>query len=139
MQALLWPHASLEELHEEIAALVGQHSVQHCLGTLPCIMLVAEGAAGTLSGFILVGLRSHADGCNPAQPVGFIEGWFVREELRQHGIGKALVKAAEEWARTQGCNEMASDALIDNQHSHLAHLALGFEIVDQCVHFRKAL
>jgi hypothetical protein len=34
---------------------------------------------------------------------------------------------------------MASDALIDNDGSQRAHAALGFEVVDQCVHLRKAL
>jgi len=34
---------------------------------------------------------------------------------------------------------MASDALIDNDGSQRAHGALGFEVVDRCVHFRKQL
>jgi aminoglycoside 6'-N-acetyltransferase I len=49
------------------------------------------------------------------------------------------MRAAEQWARSQGCVEMASNALIDNAQSEHAHKALGFEIVDRCVHFRKAL
>jgi aminoglycoside 6'-N-acetyltransferase I len=71
--------------------------------------------------------------------VGFVEGWFVREEHRGKRIGAALMRAAEDWARAQGCVEMASDALIDNLESESAHKSLGFEVVDQCVHFRKAL
>lgn len=108
-------------------------------GSLPCVTLVAEGEAGGLAGFVQAGLRSHADGCNPQRPVGFVEGWFVREEFRRRGIGKQLIEAAEGWARTHGCLEMASDALIDNQQSYDAHRALGFEVVDRCVHFRKTL
>jgi aminoglycoside 6'-N-acetyltransferase I len=34
---------------------------------------------------------------------------------------------------------MASDALIDNRPSEDAHRALGFEVVDRCVHLRKDL
>jgi aminoglycoside 6'-N-acetyltransferase I len=34
---------------------------------------------------------------------------------------------------------MASDALIDNETSINAHTALGFKVVDRCVHFRKEL
>jgi aminoglycoside 6'-N-acetyltransferase I len=49
------------------------------------------------------------------------------------------MRAAENWARQQDCREMASDALIDNDNSQRAHAALGFEVVDRCVHFRKAL
>ena len=92
-----------------------------------------------MTGFLEVGLRSHADGCDTRQPVGFVEGWFVREEHRGQGVGRELMHAAEEWARAQGCLEMASDALIDNAGSEGAHTALGFEIVDRCIHFRKAL
>jgi len=46
---------------------------------------------------------------------------------------------AENWAREQGCIEMASDALIDNRLSHRAHASMGFEVVDRCVHFKKKL
>ena len=73
------------------------------------------------------------------QPVGFVEGWYVREPFRNRGVGRALMRAAEEWARRQGCIEMASDALIAEEGSHRAHQALGFEVVDRCVHFRKPL
>jgi len=34
---------------------------------------------------------------------------------------------------------MGSDTWIDHEDSQLAHRALGFEIVDRCVHFRKSL
>jgi len=36
----------------------------------------------SLVGFLEVGLRSHADGCDPAQPVGYVEGWFVAPDHR---------------------------------------------------------
>jgi len=42
------------------------------------------------------------------------------------------MRSAEDWARAQGCLEMASDALINNEGSLRAHEALGFEIVDRC-------
>ncbi len=92
-----------------------------------------------LIGFLEVGLRSHADGCGTERPVGFLEGWFVREQYRNQGAGKELVIAAEAWARSMGCLEMASDTQVDNLESQAVHQALGFEIADRCVHFRKAL
>ncbi len=107
--------------------------------TMPLAILVAETADRSLVGFVEVDLRSHADGCNPAQPVGYIEGWYVAPEFREHGIGRMLIEAAENWARGHNCIEMASDAVIDNQVSHQAHEALGFEVVDRCVHYRKLL
>jgi aminoglycoside 6'-N-acetyltransferase I len=102
-------------------------------------ILVSEDQHGALTGFLEVGLRSHADGCNSARPVGFVEGWFVQKAFRNKGVGAELMRAAEDWARAQGCFEMASDALISNQTSQRAHEALGFEVVDRCVHFRKLL
>ena len=135
MRALLWPDASAPEHLAELES--GQFSLGQ--GQFPVVTLVSEDERGALTGFLEVGLRSHADGCDTRRPVGFVEGWFVREEHRGKGVGKELMHAAEEWARTQGCLEMASDALIDNTGSERAHTALGFEIVDRCVHFRKAL
>ncbi|HLH04897.1 MAG TPA: GNAT family N-acetyltransferase [Bryobacteraceae bacterium] len=107
--------------------------------TLPCAVFVAEEESGVLIGFLEAGLRSHADGCDPAHPVGFVEGWLVKEEMRGQGIGQRLLEAAEDWARAQGCTEMASDTWIDNELSQRVHEALGFQVVDRCVHYRKAL
>jgi len=135
MRTLLWPGGSFDEHFAELedALSTGMN------GTLPMAIFVSETEDGALTGFIEVGLRSHADGCDPSHPVGFVEGWFTREEHRCQGIGRDLMSAAEEWSRNQRCREMASDALIDNLDSHRAHEVLGFEVVDRCVHFRKSL
>jgi aminoglycoside 6'-N-acetyltransferase I len=106
--------------------------------TLPLIDFIAE-YNGEPVGFVEAGVRSHANACDPTHPVGFIEGWFVAESVRRRGIGKALVRAAEDWARTQGCREMASDAEIDNDLSQRVHERLGYAIVDRCADFRKPL
>ncbi|HUH63583.1 MAG TPA: GNAT family N-acetyltransferase [Terracidiphilus sp.] len=135
LRVSLWPEGSFAEHRAEAEQMLATGMN----GTLPAATFVAENEDGGLDGFVEVGLRSHADECNPARPVGFIEGWFVREEYRQKGIGGELMNAAEEWCRKQRCLEMASDARIDNTVSHHAHEALGFEIVDRCVHFRKTL
>ena len=49
--------------------------------TLPLLVFVAE-ADGKVVGFIEVGLRSHADGCDARRPLGFIEGWYVEPQQR---------------------------------------------------------
>jgi aminoglycoside 6'-N-acetyltransferase I len=135
MQALLWPSASPEELLKELDDALSHRTP----GTLPSVLLVSTDEDGTVTGFLEAGLRSHADGCDPARPVGYVEGWFVYEKFRKQGVGKALLNSAEEWARAQGCVEMASDALTENEVSQRAHEALGFEVVDRCVRFRKKL
>ena len=81
---------------------------------MPLTIFVAEASDRTLVGFLEVDLRSQADGCNPSQPVGYIEGWYVAEDHRHRGVGTKLLAKAEDWARSHRCVEMASDAIIDN-------------------------
>jgi len=101
-------------------------------------VFVAERADGSVAGFVEVGRRPYADGCD-SSPVGFIEAWFVDEDVRRAGYGRALLAAAEEWARARGYTEMASDALLDNVVSHRAHEASGYQEVERAVRFRKPL
>jgi aminoglycoside 6'-N-acetyltransferase I len=132
MRYALWPQGSTEEFAGEVERILAG-----TFSPLPYAIVVAENGDG-LSGFIEVSLRSHVDGCE-THPVGYIEGWYVDESVRGTGVGRALVTAAEAWARAQGCTEMGSDALIDNEGSQRVHAALGYEVVDRCVNFRKSL
>ena len=80
---------------------------------------------------------AHRFWTHPQFPAAYREYIF-----RSHSIIRAsvpLMQAAEEWARTHGCRELASDTWIDSEISQRAHAALGFEVVDRCVHFRKPL
>jgi len=133
----LWPESSAEEHAQELRQILGGKAAS--VLTMPLTIFVAEGSNGRLVGFLEVDLRSHADGCNPSQPVGYIEGWYVTEDHRQGGVGRRLLVKAEEWARGHRCVEMASDAIIDNELSQRVHEALGYEVVDRCVHYRKSL
>lgn len=134
MREALWPDATAAEHALELKRIIeGKAS------GLPLAVLIAVLPGEEPAGFVEVGLRSHADGCDPAHAVGFIEGWYVGEAYRNRSIGRRLLAAAEDWARAEGCNEMASDALIDNAGSQRAHEALGYVVVDRCVHYRKPL
>jgi aminoglycoside 6'-N-acetyltransferase I len=133
----LWPKSSAEEHSQELRLILGGKAA--LVLTMPLTIFVAEGSDGILVGFLEVDLRSHADGCNPSQPVGYIEGWYVAEDHRHRGVGRKLLAKAEDWARSHRCAEMASDAIIDNDLSQRAHEALGYEVVDRCVHYRKKL
>ena len=135
MHEALWPKTPAEEHARELTEILEGKPVV----TMPLIILVAEASDGVLAGFLEVDLRSHADGCNPLRPVGYIEGWYVAENHRHKGIGRKLLAAAEDWARSQGCVEVASDTWVDNELSQRVHEALGYEVVDRCVHYRKTL
>jgi len=130
----LWPGVPLEEHLSQTRETLAERASS----TMPLVIFVAE-VDGAVIAFIEVGLRSHADGCDPRQPVGFVEGWFVAAPHRRSGVGAALLRAAEAWARERGCREMASDTWIDADVSQAAHEALGFEMVDRCVNYRKSL
>jgi|SRR5580692_2632968 aminoglycoside 6'-N-acetyltransferase I len=133
----LWPESSAEKHAQELRLKLGGKAA--LVLTTPLIIFVAEANDGRLVGFLEVDLRSHADGCDPSRPVGYVEGWYVTEDHRQCGVGRRLLAKAEDWARIHSCGEMASDALIDNERSQRAHEALGYEVVDRCVHYRKKL
>ena len=75
----------------------------------------------------------------PLEVAAFLEGWYVVPGMRRRGVGRALVAAAENWGRIQGCSEFASDMRIDNLDSAAAHHALGFIETGQLRCFRKDL
>src|SRR5579871_4332979 len=118
----LWPESPVEEHARELELILARRMPD----TFPLSVLVAA-ADGIIVGFLEVRLRSHADSCNESWPVGYVEGWFVAEPYRRQTIGAQLLAAAEDWARKQGCSEMASDAEIENLVSQRVHEALGFE------------
>lgn len=135
----LWPHHSLEDLTRDADDLLGsEDSGRFWRASTPATVLLAEVAPGQVVGFAEVDLRPFADGCR-SSPVGYLEGWYVVPEHRERNVGRALVLAAEAWARDHGCTEMASDTEFENTSSQRAHRALGYEEVDRLVHFRRNL
>ena len=129
MRHLLWPDVEPDDLLEEMDRVLVDPLMP---------VFVLQRPDGTLGGFIEVGTRKYADGCATA-PVGYIEGWFIDEDLRGKGLGHDLVRTAEDWARSQGLREMASDTWLDNDLSIRAHLAMGYEEVERLIHFAKTL
>ena len=89
-------------------------------------------------GMIEARLREYGEGCETS-PVGYIEAWFVYPEMRGRGIAGVLTLAAEDWARSKGCTEMASDTWLDNGSSIRAHLKMGYFEVERLAHFVKRL
>jgi aminoglycoside 6'-N-acetyltransferase I len=138
LRVALWPDESPSTLAAEAAWFFA--GPPEGAGALPEAVLVAAagGPASRLVGFAEVSRRAYAEGCGTS-PVGFLEGWYVVPDCHRTGIGRALVRAAEQWARRTGCREFASDALAENTGGTAAHLALGFEEVEVIRCFRKGL
>lgn len=132
MREALWPDGDIGEHAGEVD--------QYFAGGLrdPLEVLVAVNESGAPVGFAELSIRTYAEDCETDR-VAFLEGWYVAPEARRQGVGRALVAAAEQWARRQGCVEFGSDALLDNSASLAAHLALGFKETEQIRCFKKIL
>jgi aminoglycoside 6'-N-acetyltransferase I len=72
-------------------------------------------------------------------PVPHVEGWYVEPDARGKGVGRALMRRAEEWSTARGHTELASDTEIDNMASLRAHERCGFEEVERLIKLRKPL
>lgn len=138
MRIALWPDDGADQHATEVATFFDSGAFAWSEPLLAWKVFVAERPAGGLCGFVEVSIRPFVDGC-ASWPVGYIEGWYVAPDVRQHGIGKRLVEAAERWAVAYGCPEIASDAQLDNAVSHSAHAVIGFSESGRLVHFRKSL
>lgn len=132
MRHALWPASSgHEDDHDaDIRRYFNEPSEQ-------VLTFIAE-VENRLVGFLELDHRKYAPGCD-SSPVPFIEGWYVDPDMRGRGVGRALVAAAETWARASGHTEIGSDADIANLDGIAAHAALGYEEVERLVCFRRSL
>jgi aminoglycoside 6'-N-acetyltransferase I len=128
----LWPDRPEAEHREEVDRLFAGKARE------PLAVLLADDGAGCPVGLAELSIRAYAEGCC-SDRVAFLEGWFVVPQARGRGVGRALIAAAEQWGRGQGCRELASDAQADNVVSAAAHRALGFAEVGLMRCFRKDL
>ena len=129
MRLSLWVFADPQGFEEELDEILTDPQQAVFLALRP---------TGQPCGFLEATIRKYADGCETG-PVGYIEGWYVEEDLRHNGVGASLVRAAEEWARALGMEEMGSDTWLDNDVSIEAHKKLGYEEAERLVHFAKRL
>jgi aminoglycoside 6'-N-acetyltransferase I len=130
LRRLLWEEATLQEHQEEMSDIYEHHETQ--------LVLVADTGNGKLAGFLEASIRPFVEDCH-SDHVGYLEGWFVESNYRQLGIGKKLVGSAERWAKSHGCEEMASDSEIGNNLSVVAHSQLGYSETSRLIHWRKEL
>jgi aminoglycoside 6'-N-acetyltransferase I len=132
LRRALWPDESGAELDREVEGFFAGKLPE------PEAALLATGPAGEPLGVVELSIRPTAEGCRTSR-VAYVEAWYVAPEARGRGIGRALIAAAEDWGRAQGCEEIASDTEIENEASARAHRALGFEDAGVLRCFRKDL
>lgn len=128
MRKGIWPEAPDEYLNYDMDDILASEA------DAVFVALVDDRPVGMIEARI----REYGEGCETS-PVGYIEGWFIQDDLRGKGIAGALAQAAENWAREKGCTEMGSDTWLDNEAGIRAHTKLGYYEVERLVHFVKQL
>lgn len=74
----------------------------------PVAVMVAETPARDIVGFAELSIRSDIPALE-GKRVGYVEGLYVRPDVRHRGIAKRLLEAARVWAAHQQCTDFASD------------------------------
>ena len=125
---MLWPEDSKEELKEDFYESLDLKNEQAFLYEMADVGYI---------GFIQLSLRhDYVEGCD-SSPVAYIEGIYVEEQYRRHGIAQELVKFAESWGRERDCIELASDCELENNLSIDFHSGSGFTETNRLVCFKK--
>ena len=125
----LWPDHTVAEMCSEFADMIAKPDAAFFLAY----------ADETAVGFAQCQLRYDYVEGTESSPVGYLEGIYVAEEYRKHGIARELLSACESWAKEKGCTEFASDCELENTQSLQFHLNVGFEEANRIICFTKKL
>ncbi len=125
----LWHDHIVEEMRSEFAEIMAKPDA--------VFFLAIDGEKPI--GFAQCQLRHDYVEGTDTSPVGYLEGIYVAEEYRKQGIARELLSACENWAKTKGCTEFASDCELDNVQSLQFHLNVGFCEANRIICFIKDL
>lgn len=123
----LWPDHSCEEMRES-----GFHILRSPRETAFLCRIGQDYA-----GFVHVSIRVDYVEGSDSNPVGYVEGIYVKDSYRKQGIAKRLLEAGEAWAASQGCAQMGSDVEQGNDDSCHFHSRVGFKEVNRLICFIK--
>lgn len=87
-------------------------------------VLVAELQEGTPIGLATVHLRHTM---NHEAPIAQLTLLVVDETYRSHGVGRALVEAAEQWARAQGSHRIVVTTALHRAGAHAFYERVGYQ------------
>jgi GNAT superfamily N-acetyltransferase len=98
-------------------------------------VLVATDAANRPIGWVHVELKRTLVAPLTAQIMGLV----VDAESRSAGIGRELLRAAEEWVAGRGCRHMLVGTRITRERAHRFYAREGYTLVKTSLFFEKAL
>jgi aminoglycoside 6'-N-acetyltransferase I len=126
----LWPECAREQHELDMGMLIADAD--------RTAVFVAPVGGERLAGFVEVALRPWHEGVHGG-PVAVVEALYVSPEERGHGVGHALLGAAEAWAEERGACGMLSEARSDNERGRLLHQHLGYEERATTIRMHKPL
>lgn len=129
MAIQLWPDHDDMELAAELEEIMQRQDAAFFLARIN----------GTVAGFAQCQLRRDYVEGTESSPVGYLEGIYVAEGFRKNGVAHALLAGCEQWARSKGCREFASDCELENAQSLHFHLSAGFQEANRIICFTKKL
>ena len=98
-------------------------------------VFVVEDEQGRLIGWTHVILRAFME----SDPFAEIAGLVVDSEARRQGAGRALVDAAEAWARERGCATLHVRSNIKRPEAHPFYEGVGFVVIKTQHVYEKVL
>lgn len=116
LRDLLWPNHDPMELKKEML------EIEEKADQMPVFFAYDQ---EVMCGFMECSLKEEAPGCH-SNRILYIEGWYVRDNYRQKGVGRKLFEHASQWGKSHGCIEMASDTNENYPISPIAHKKIGF-------------
>ena len=125
----LWPGHEISDMEKEMINYIDTDK-----GAVFIYFNETKGA-----GFAQCSLRNDYVEGTKSSPVGYLEVIYVEADHRKSGIGKKLLTQCEEWAKSKGCSEFASDCELNNTECLKFHLKIGFEEANRIICFKKKL
>ncbi|HZK42170.1 MAG TPA: GNAT family N-acetyltransferase, partial [Clostridia bacterium] len=83
--------------------------------------------------------HDYVEGASEDYACAYLEAIYIQKDWRLQGLGRRLVDTCRQWAKDQGCRQLASDTPLDNETSLHFHLKLGFAEAGRLVHFIETL
>lgn len=125
----MWPSTAENALAADFEALIADDEAA-------VFLYLVNGEA---VGFAQCQLRHDYVEGTDSSPVGYLEGVYIDAPYRKQGFGRALVDACQQWAKSMGCLEFASDCALGNRESLVFHLHAGFKEANRIICFVKKL
>jgi ribosomal protein S18 acetylase RimI-like enzyme len=92
-------------------------------------VLIAQSTDGTRLGFISLRVREDVTGADR----GHVADLGVIEDARRSGVGSALMRAGEAWARERGLPMLSLDLWATNERARTFYETLGYSAESLCL------